>query len=114
MTKLDVIIDRVNHNYAQGCILSDELTEDQLAKLNISENDYADVIEVEIDFKSEEIDDILEVRVLKAFAYNGSNYLDITNQVDTSRLEKTLREEGYGKYVEDDFEYDQDYTLEEK
>lgn len=91
--KAKVFVETIRRRYAMGWLYSDTLTMVQLGELGlIMGADYADAVEVEVDFKVRPEDN--RVIVTKVIAFNGGEKTDVTHIVRIGELEGDI-EEGY-------------------
>lgn len=96
--KAKVMVEKIRCNYAEGWVYTDALTEEQQIQLGVDITaDYADLVEVEIDFTPKYAfmmgsdDNRIEVTDVRAF--KDGNSVDITNIVRIDELEMDIEEE---------------------
>lgn len=91
--KAKVAIDQIRHNYATGWVYTDSLTEEQQRQLGVDITaDYADLIEVEVDFTVGFHSGMVEVLGVSAFSDSG--HVDVMDAVRIDELEMDI-EQGY-------------------
>lgn len=94
--KVTVAVDKIRHNYAEGWIYSDELTDEQQAKLGLDKMaEYAETVDVEIDFTIKYPYERHHggIEVTDVIAFKGPNKVNIKNNVKIDELEISIEEE---------------------